>query len=139
MRTIIAGSRTIEDYQLIEDAVRESGFDITEIISGGQRSYKKNVGYIGADYFGEQYAERYGLPVVVKKASWDDVLHPNARVRLNRWGKPYDANAGFRRNIAMAEVAEALVAVRKNNSPGTTHMIQEAERRGLKIYVKDVD
>lgn len=34
MKVIIAGSRTIEDGSLIEQAVQESGFAITEVVSG---------------------------------------------------------------------------------------------------------
>ena len=37
MKTIIAGSRTVSDYQTIEQAIRQSGFTITEVISGGAK------------------------------------------------------------------------------------------------------
>ena len=37
MKTIIAGSRTIVDYQALLDAVVDSNFDITEVVSGGAR------------------------------------------------------------------------------------------------------
>ncbi len=34
MKVIIAGSRSINDYRLVERAVADSGFDVTEIVSG---------------------------------------------------------------------------------------------------------
>lgn len=46
MRTIIAGSRSITDYALIQKAVSESGFEITEVVSGGA---------IGVDRLGERW------------------------------------------------------------------------------------
>jgi hypothetical protein len=35
MKTIIAGSRTIQDYSLVETAIHQSGFPISEVVSGG--------------------------------------------------------------------------------------------------------
>ena len=37
MKTIIAGSRSITDIQLLYDAIRESGFQITEVVCGEAR------------------------------------------------------------------------------------------------------
>jgi hypothetical protein len=38
----------------------------------------------------------------------------------------------------MADYADALIAVRRNGSPGTSHMILAAQERGLKIFVMDL-
>lgn len=35
--TIIAGSRDIEDYNIVSQAIRASGFLITEVVSGMAR------------------------------------------------------------------------------------------------------
>jgi uncharacterized protein YaaQ len=37
MKVIIAGSRNITDYQQVVQVVRDSGFRITEVVSGGAR------------------------------------------------------------------------------------------------------
>ena len=37
MITIVAGSRSITDYEIVKEAIEKSGFDITCIVSGGQR------------------------------------------------------------------------------------------------------
>ena len=47
MKVIIAGSRGVEDYALVEEAVKQSGFDITEVVSGTAR---------GVDLLGEHWA-----------------------------------------------------------------------------------
>ena len=46
--------------------------------------------------------------------------------------------AGYIRNVQMAGYAEALIAIRKNNSKGTTHMINIANSIKLKTFVKDI-
>jgi hypothetical protein len=53
-------------------------------------------------------------------------------------GGAFDAGAGKRRNIEMAKYADALIAVWDGFSPGTGHMIQQARKHGLKLYVHSV-
>ena len=61
MKLLIAGSRSIVDYGLI-DALLWDVSGITEIVSGGAR---------GADRLGEAWANRNGIPVVRFLADWD--------------------------------------------------------------------
>lgn len=109
MRVIVAGSRTCTNPQDTFDAIKESGFEISRIISGGAK---------GPDKFGERYAEQHCIPFTVYPAEWE--IH----------GK----SAGFIRNTEMAQNADALVAVWDGKSRGTFHMIQEARKRGLKVF-----
>lgn len=114
MRTIIAGSREISNNDLfgsIIDAVDESGFEITTVISGGAR---------GADKAGEVWAEVNSIPVEIYNAEW------------SKYGK----RAGYIRNTKMAEMAEALIAIWDGVSKGTKNMIDIAKDKNLKIYVK---
>lgn len=55
MRTIIAGSRSISDYSLVEEAVGESGFGVTVVISGTAA---------GVDRLGERFARERNIPLV---------------------------------------------------------------------------
>lgn len=113
MKTIIAGSRHITDYTLVERAVKASGFSITEVISGHA---------FGVDMLGEKWADLHGIPKRQYPAIW----------RVN--GK-LDMKAGKKRNIKMAEISEALIAVWDQVSPGTAHMLNVARRKGLKVFV----
>jgi hypothetical protein len=114
MITIIAGCRDIWDYRLVDEAVYESGFDITEVVSG----YAS-----GIDTVGEAWSLVNGLGYATPfKANWS---------KFGRY-------AGYKRNKEMGDYAEALVAIWDGKSPGTRSMIQYAEERGLKIYVKIV-
>jgi predicted Rossmann fold nucleotide-binding protein DprA/Smf involved in DNA uptake len=111
MKTIIAGGRNITDYRLVESAIRNSGFTISEVVCGGAK---------GVDSIGEEWALIYGLPVVKFPADWNK----------------YGLSAGPRRNRQMAEYAEALVAVWDGKSPGTKNMIDVARELGLTVYVE---
>ena len=110
MRVIIAGSRTINSYAVVADAIKDSGFEITEVVCGKAR---------GVDYQGELWAKRNSIPLKAFLANW--ALYGNA--------------AGMKRNEKMAEYAEALIAVWDGASHGTAHMIRVAEARGLKVFV----
>ncbi len=110
MRVIIAGSRSITDPKHIAEAVRQSEFPITEVVSGGAR---------GVDRLGEAWARKHGIPVTVFPADWE------------RHGRA----AGPLRNTQMAEYGEALIAVWDGKSRGTLDMIRKAKKYGLKVFV----
>lgn len=110
MKTIIAGSRNITNYEALQHAVTKSQFTITEVVSGGAR---------GADKLGEDYAHNNSLQLTTMPADW------------NAHGK----RAGYLRNEEMANYAEALIALWDGHSSGTKHMINLAKRKGLKVFV----
>ena len=114
MKTIIAGSRGITDIMPLYDAIRESGFEITEVVCGEAR---------GVDAMGRWWAQHNNIPIASFAADW------------NRDGK----KAGFLRNLRMAQYAEALIAVWDGKSVGTAHMIRAARAAGLKIYTHRTD
>ena len=113
MKVIIAGSRSITDYTTVLKAVAQAiynGFVITEVVSGCAR---------GVDRLGEQWAASTDLPVKRFQAEWI------------RFGK----SAGIRRNVQMAEYADALIAVWDGKSRGTQNMIDTARESGLIVHV----
>jgi len=110
MKVIIAGSRDITDYSTVKAAYLKSGFDASEVVSGGAR---------GVDYLGELLAKDFSISVKVFPADW------------NKYGK----RAGILRNIEMAKYADALIAVWDGESKGTAHMISEAKKNNLKVFV----
>jgi len=114
MRTIIAGSRTIRDYALLERAIVESGFHITEVVSGKESK--------GVDRLGEIWAERHSIPVKWFPADWS----------LGR-------KAGPIRNRQMAEYADALLALWDGKSKGTKNMIDTAMKMNITVCVYRVD
>ena len=113
MNVIVAGSRSITDIKIVAQAINESGFDVTEIVSGTAR---------GVDVLGEEWAKSKGIPVKRFPADWEGL------------GK----GAGFIRNAEMAEYADALVAIWDGKSRGTKNMIEQAKSKGLKVHVKEI-
>ncbi len=110
MKTIIAGSRTITNYDKVVEAVVTAPWEVTEVISGGAR---------GVDELGEWYAEQHQLPLRIKPADW------------SRFGR----SAGPIRNQEMAKIGEALIAVWDGESRGTAHMIETMKKKTDKVHV----
>ena len=110
MRTIIAGSRNITDYNVLLQAIQECPFSISTILSGTAR---------GVDKMGERFAVEQKIPLEKYPADW------------NKYGK----SAGYKRNELMAEKAEALLSIWDGKSKGTKNMINIAKIKGLKVYI----
>ena len=113
-RVIIAGTRTFTDYKLLceyADYKLSQIEDSIEIVSGHAK---------GADALGERYAQERGYKLTLFPADW----------------KQYGKSAGPRRNLQMAEYANALLAYWDGKSRGTKNMIELAKEKGLKVGVK---
>lgn len=107
MKVIIAGSRTITDYKDVEDAIKASGFNVTEVVSGMAQ---------GVDRLGIEYAKIHNdIPVAEFPAAW------KVDGQINK-------NAGRERNLKMAIYADALVAIWDGESNGTKHMIEAMKK-----------
>lgn len=77
----------------------------------------------GADLLGKKWAEAMSLDVLKMPADWDNLEAPNARIKKNRYGKLYNANAGHDRNKDMAHAADCVIVFWDGISPGTAQMI----------------
>lgn len=110
MKVIIAGSRGITSIYTVEDAVKLSCFEVTEVVCGMAR---------GVDFLGMTWAESNDIPVKKMPADWDN----------------HGRGAGFIRNRLMAEYADALIAIWDGESRGTEHMIRTAKAVGIKLFV----
>lgn len=110
MRVIIAGSREGFELEDVLVAMEESGFSVTEVVSGTAR---------GVDRLGEIWANANQIPVKRFPANWDE----------------YGKSAGYLRNAEMAKYSDALVALWDGKSKGTEHMINLARKEGLPIHV----
>jgi len=122
MKVIIAGSRDITDYKLITEAIKNSGFDIDEVVCGMAS---------GIDILGASYAQEKEIPPKEMPANWYDLTKPCILKYKN--GKPYNALAGFKRNEQMASYADALILIH-HNTKGSLDMLKRAKKHGLKIY-----
>ncbi len=109
MKVIIAGSRTIYDYEALETFVESVGWPIEEVVSGGCR---------GVDELGERWAESKNIPKKVLYADWAQ----------------YGREAGELRNREMAEYADGLILLWDGKSPGASCMLRESAKAGIEIH-----
>lgn len=110
MKVIVAGSRTGFVARNVFEAIEESQFIVTEIVSGHAQ---------GVDKDGEYYAYCNSLPIKVFIPEWDT----------------HGKKAGILRNKQMGNYADALVAVWDGNSKGTKHMIEYMQSLNKPVYV----
>lgn len=116
-RLVIAGSRTIDDYELLRRIFLRGGktpHDAPhkyEIVHGDCPQ--------GVDQLAQQYADQWDLPVHTIPADWDT----------------YGDAAGPIRNQRLAEYGDSLIALWDGESSGTENMIQEALAAGLAVHV----
>jgi hypothetical protein len=94
MKIVVAGSRNFFDKQKIYNVIDTSGFKITEIVSGGS---------VGVDKAAEDWANDHKISI---------------KSFLN------SSTAPFVRNELMASYSDGLIAIWKDKSIGTYHMIE---------------
>lgn len=109
MKTIVAGSRTFNNYKLLKSTLDEIT-EITEIVSGTAK---------GADTLGEKYAKESNIPLVLFPADWNK----------------YRNSAGYIRNEEMAKYADACIVFWDGKSKGTKHMIDLALKYQLDLKI----
>lgn len=126
MRTIIAGSRSIDEYAMVCHVLESVPWEITEVVCGMAP---------GVDIQGKRWADEAGITVVPFKADWDNIEVPGAAVRYHKNGKPYNAAAGVFRNQYMADYAEALAVLWDGESPGTMDMVKRAYKNSLRFFM----
>lgn len=115
---IIAGSRTFTDYRILKSKLDTIFALLVQknskivIISGTAN---------GADKLGERYANENEYKLIKIPADWDK----------------FGASAGYIRNEEMAKISNACVVFRVNNSKGSSHMIDIANKYNLQLRIYD--
>lgn len=94
MKTIIAGSRSIQDYNALKLAIILSKFNITSVVCGEAQ---------GVDSLGKRWALENKIPVQSFPANW----------------AKYGRQAGFLRNKQMVEFADQCLILWDGSSRGT--------------------
>src|SRR5581483_10540834 len=130
MKVIVAGSRRLHLFQLktyndwkikhrrrlaytlLEDAIKDSGFEITEVVSGC---------CWGMDQLGEEWAANNNKEVIPFPAQW------------TKYGKA----AGYKRNRKMAEAADALICI-YHGSSGSQDMIDQMRKKEKPVFPIDM-
>lgn len=115
MRVVIAGSRTFYYMYRLEESIKKSGLDITEVVCGMAR---------GVDELGYRWAREHDIPIKEFPADW------------NRYGKA----AGPIRNKEMAEYSDAAIVLMYPDSRGSANMVlcmHELNKPSFVVYLSD--
>ena len=136
MKIIVAGSRSITDYELVKRVIFEvlakytiMSLQIVEIVSGRAD---------GVDLLGERWADENNVKKTLFPAAWDDLVTPPVKIKINKFGKIYNALAGFNRNAKMADYADTLIAFWDGKSTGTKDMIDCMAAKGKSYYLYNI-
>lgn len=106
MKVVIAGSRTINSVSRVYNAIIDSDYEITEVVSGCAK---------GVDTIGEIWASWKNIPIKQFPADW----------------KKYRSAAGPIRNKQMAEYCDAAIIVWNGDpveSPGSADMVKQMKK-----------
>lgn len=114
MKIVIAGSRSINNYQWLEEVmiylISQKVIVCDEIVSGGCR---------GVDLLGERYAKANNIPIKQFLPDWVGS------------GK----GAALIRNKEMAQYADVAVILWDGSSTGTAHMMKQMELLGKPTFM----
>lgn len=138
MKIAVVGSREFKEKEwynifcekVLPDLDLSKRDTITDsFISGGAR---------GIDSFIEKWCNENQVSIKVIKPDWEDLSHPDAVIKINKFGKKYDAMAGKRRNKLIINEADRVIAFWDGESQGTEHSIDLAIKAGkpIDIYVR---
>ncbi len=108
MTTAVIGSRTFQDYVLLENTLNK--YMITQLVSGGAR---------GADQLAERYAHKKGLPTLVLKPDYAT------------FGKA----APFICNQDIIDAVQQVIAFWNGESRGTAHALKYAQKQGKIVHI----
>ncbi len=111
MKLAIVGSRSFDDYDLLEDTLN-SYSKIDLIISGGAK---------GADHLAEKYAKSKNIELKVFKPNWSK----------------HKRGAGQERNKLIVEACDELLAFWDGQSKGTNFTIGYAEKINKCVNIVD--
>jgi len=118
MKLIVAGSRSIDDYDLITKRISSillkecPNNKVTHLISGRAS---------GPDKIGEYWASLIGVPIIYMPADWDQ----------------YKKAAGSIRNAEMAKICDFAIIFWDGKSKGTQNMIFNMKKVN-KPYIVEV-
>lgn len=113
MRTIIAGSHSIIYYDIIEDAIEESGFNITELVSGVRGRVSK---------LSERWARINNIPI--KR------FFPDKRV--------YGSDMFNQRDKLMLKYANQVIIIWDGKSIDTKNLASLTKESNLKFFLKKI-
>ena len=117
---MICGSRSINNSDYVEKILKRALLDRKELVEGKEILIVEG-GASGVDRNAKQVAEKLNFPWLEIPAEWNNLNVPGALIRNNKYGKPYNAKAGFIRNEVMVKISDLVIILHDGKSKGTLH------------------
>jgi hypothetical protein len=108
MKVIITGSKDIEDYKLVADAMQNCNFNVTEVVCGNAR---------GIETLGYRWAQCYGKAVKQIQGDWDQDGNPIG-------------------DSKMVSYCDAAVIIWDGKSQGTRKLINQLIKKNKPYYLQ---
>ncbi len=115
--------REVDEYRKIRN--------IQSIVSGVSEF---DSAFRGADTLACGYAIENGLEYIGFPANWEDISDPCV-IKYNKFGKPYNALAGLRRNTLIVQASAEIMAFWDGKSKGTFDTITKARYEGKNVII----
>lgn len=126
MRIAVTGGRNYHDRARVEETLnRIHAATPLDVLIHGDAS--------GADSLARDWAVRNGVRHDPYPAAWDDLDAVPCRIKIGRNRRPYNALAGFNRNIRMLLQGAPELLVAFSGGAGTQHMRAQALRRDIAV------
>ena len=130
MRIAVTGGRDYVDRQRVEETLnRIHAATPLDVLIHGDAS--------GADTLAREWAVRNGVTHDPYPADWANIDAMPCRIKVGKNRKPYNALAGFNRNVRMLTLSAPGLLVAFPGRAGTAHCRAQALRRGIPVL--DVD
>lgn len=128
MKIAIVGGRDFNNYDLLKTEVSKLILDTSdvEIVSGGAK---------GADALAERFAKEFNYPIKIFKAEWDKIDVGKVYIKYNKYGKPYNALAGFIRNRKLVEYSDVVIAFWDFSSHGTMNTLEIVRELNKRVII----
>lgn len=125
----VVGSREFTNYTLLKstlDFLLKHESRTVQIVSGGAK---------GADSLAASFAKERNFSLIVFRPKWLDINVLGARIKFDKYGRAYNANAGFDRNALIVRNSDVLVAFTYASKGGTWDTIQRAKEEGIPVII----
>jgi YspA, cpYpsA-related SLOG family len=127
MKVLVSGGRKYADRQCVYDTLdwfaQEYGIDL--LIHGDAT---------GADRMAKDWAHSHRIETKDCPADWENIKHPQAKIKTRYDGSKYDVTAGFRRNSQMLHMGPDAAIVFPGSN-GTQDMLQKIRKANLYCWI----
>lgn len=137
MKVLVCGGRDFADRELFNrtlDKIHggEPTRNIKTLIHGGAKGADSMCwGWVLSRNHGCSDERQLGCWVF--HPDWEDLSQADSVIKTNKFGKKYDAMAGFRRNKRMLEEGKPDLVVAFPGGKGTANMVSLAKQAGVKV------